>query len=134
MRHADMVEAYPGDLGDVDKDTLVACIGACYECAQACTACADACLAEDMVAELATCIRTDLDCVDVCLATGNTLSRRIGHDADVVRTLIEACAAVCKACAEECARHSEHHEHCRICAEACRCCEQACRNLLAGLG
>src|SRR5699024_4633278 len=64
-----MLETYPKDLGEVDKEKLAACIAACFECAQTCTACADACLAEDMVAELTSCIRTDLDCADICLAT-----------------------------------------------------------------
>src|SRR5690554_5492529 len=47
------------------------------ECAQACTACADACLSEDMVAELTKCIRTNLDCADLCETTG-IVSRHTG--------------------------------------------------------
>ena len=56
-----MIDTHPGDLSGVDREALVACIDACVECAQACTSCADACLGEDMVAELVTCIRLDLD-------------------------------------------------------------------------
>ena len=70
-----MLNAYPKDLGDVDRAKLTACIQACFECAQMCTACADACLSEDMVVEMTKCIRTDLDCADICAATGAVLSR-----------------------------------------------------------
>ena len=40
-----MLDAYPADLGGVDRARLAACIEACVDCAQACTACADACRA-----------------------------------------------------------------------------------------
>jgi len=97
---AQMLDTYPKDLGGVDREELRACIEACFECAQACTACADACLSEDMVAELTTCIRTDLDCADICDATGRVLSRHTGHDADLTRAVLEACAAACTACGD----------------------------------
>ncbi len=129
-----MLETYPKDLGGVDKEKLLACIEACFECAQVCTACADACLSEDMVAEITTCISTNLDCADVCAATGRVLSRHTGDNADLTRSVLEACAAACKACGDECAGHAEMHEHCRVCAEACRRCEQACRDLITNLG
>ncbi len=129
-----MLETYPKDLGGVDRQKLQECIEACYECAQACTACADACLSEDMVAELTKCIRSNLDCADVCDTTGRVLSRHTGYDANLTRAVLEACAAACKACGDECAGHAEMHEHCRICAESCRRCEQACRDLIASLG
>ena len=131
---AQMLETYPQDLGSIDREKLIACIEACLECAQACTACADACLAEDMVADLRTCIRTNLDCADVCEATGRVLSRHTGYDADLTRAVLEACAAACKACGDECGGHAEMHEHCRVCAESCRRCEQACRELISSLG
>jgi hypothetical protein len=130
---AQMLESYPKDLGGIDRRKLQECIDACVECAQACTACADACLSEDMVAELTTCIRTDLDCADVCEETGRVLSRHTGYDANLTRAVLEACATACKACGDECASHAGMHEHCRICAEACRRCESACRELLASL-
>ena len=134
MAHTQMLEAYPKDLGDIDKDKLAECIAACFECAQVCTACADACLSEDTVADLTKCIRTDLDCADTCLATGNALSRHTGYDANVTRALLEACATVCKACGDECEGHAGMHEHCRICAEVCRRCEKACNELVGSLG
>ena len=57
---SEMLATYPKDLGGIDTDKLAECIDACFTCAQACTACADACLSEEIVAELAKCIRTDL--------------------------------------------------------------------------
>lgn len=131
---ADMLNAYPADLGGIDREALAACIDACFACAQVCTACADACLSEDIVAELTKCIRTDLDCADLCETTGRVLSRHTGYDANLTRAVVQACAAACSACADECASHADMHDHCRICADACRQCEQACNQLLATLG
>jgi hypothetical protein len=130
---AQMLDAYPADLGQVDRQKLQECIDACFECTKACTACADACLSEEMVADLRRCIRTDLDCADVCETTGRVLSRHTGYDANLTRAVLEACAVACKACGDECASHADMHEHCRVCAEACRRCEAACRELLASL-
>ena len=134
MTHvSSMLETYPKDLAGVDREKLAACIAACFECAQVCTVCADACLAEDMVAELRTCIRTDLDCADICAATGAVLTRQTGANPTLLRSILEACQAACEVCAEECERHAEMHEHCRICAEACRRCALACADLLASM-
>lgn len=128
-----MLDSHPA-ASTVDRAKLTECIEACLGCAQACTACADACLAEDMVAELRTCIRTDLDCADLCATTARVLSRQTGFDAGPVRALLEACRTACRTCGDECAGHAEMHEHCRVCAEACRRCEQACADLLTALG
>jgi hypothetical protein len=117
-----------------DPSALEACIRACYACAQSCTACADACLGEAKVAELVRCIRLDLDCFDVCVSTGNVLSRQTEPDRDLVRAQLEACVAACRACGAECESHAEHHVHCRVCAEACRHCEEACRQVLQAFG
>jgi hypothetical protein len=130
---AKMLDSYPNQI-NLDRDLLAECIAACIECAQVCTACADACLAEEMVAELTKCIRTDLDCADVCETTGRVLSRHNGYDANLTRTVLQACAQACKSCGDECAQHAEMHEHCRVCAEACRRCEEACNRLLAAIG
>jgi hypothetical protein len=131
---AEMLRTYPADLGDVDRTALARCIDACFECAQACTACADACLSEEVVAELVKCVRTDLDCADICDTTGRVLSRHTGYDANLTRAILAACATACQTCGDECASHTRMHEHCRVCAEACRRCEQACRDLISALG
>ncbi|MFG3577712.1 four-helix bundle copper-binding protein [Micromonospora chersina] len=125
-----MLDTYPKSI-NLDRAKLAATIDALRSCAQACTACADACLSEDMVAELTKCIRTNLDCADVCDTTARVLSRHTGYDANVSRSLLEACATACKSCGDECAAHAGMHEHCRVCADSCRACEKACRDLLA---
>lgn len=129
-----MLAAYPKDLGDIDREKLATCVEECVDCAQACTACADACLSEDMVADLVKCIRTNLDCADICETTARMLSRHTGYDANMTRAVLQACAVACRACADECERHAGMHEHCRVCAEACRRCEAACNDLLGALG
>ena len=128
-----MLRTYPKSLGNVDERALARCIDACVECGQACTACADACLSEEMVAELTKCIRTNLDCADLCGVTARVLSRHTGYDANITRASVEACRSACKACADECESHADMHEHCRVCAESCRRCEQACEELLRSL-
>jgi hypothetical protein len=128
-----MLDAYPKDLGNVDRERLAGCIEACFECAQACTVCADACLGEEMVAELVTCIRTDLDCADLCTVTGAILSRQTGYNSNVTKAVLEACRVACNTCATDCESHADMHDHCRLCGEACRRCETACVELLASL-
>lgn len=129
-----MLATYPADLGRVDREKLAACIEACFSCAQACTACADACLSEEVVAELVKCVRTNLDCADVCDTTGRVLSRHTGYDANMTRTILESCVAACSACGDECDRHAGRHSHCRVCAAECRRCERVCRDLVGALG
>jgi hypothetical protein len=134
MSYADaMARAWPGKT-TIDRDALIACIDACNDCAQACTACADACLAEAEVQTLIRCIRLDLDCADICAATMRVLTRQTAFDATVARSLLQACAIVCKTCGDECEHHAAHGmEHCRICADACHRCEQACQRMLSAL-
>ena len=127
-----MLDTYPRDF-NLDAGILAATIDALSDCAQACTACADDCLSEEMVAELTKCIRTCLDCDDVCTATLRVVSRQTDYDANVTRSVLQACITVCKSCGDECERHAQMHEHCRVCAEACRRCEQACNDLLAAM-
>lgn len=129
-----MLDAYPKDLGDINRKKLTNCIAACFECAQTCTACADACLSEDNVAGMAKCIRTNLDCADICLTTGKVLSRHTGYDANITRAVLEACRTACKTCADECEQHSGKQCHCKFCAEQCRSCEKACDKLISSLG
>ena len=118
--------AKPGELGN-----LVACIEACFDCEQACTSCADACLYEESVAELRHCVRTNLDCADVCATLGRTLSRASRPDESLVRSLLQVCADACRVCRQECLRHASNHEHCDLCADCCATCERACRKLLS---
>lgn len=128
-----MLETYPQDLGKIDRQALSSCIEACDECAQACTACADACLSQQSVQELAKCIRNNLDCADICTTTSRVLSRHTGYDANLTRTVLEACATACKSCGDSCDHHGSRYEHCKVCAEVCRRCESACQQLLKSL-
>lgn len=131
MRASEMLQTHPQvETVAVDRQALIDCIEACYRCAQTCTACADACLGESMVEELVACIRLNLDCADVCAATGNLLSRQTSANWQLIQAQLRACATACQLCGAECERHADMHEHCRVCAEMCRQCEDACRRLL----
>ncbi|MDP9069184.1 MAG: four-helix bundle copper-binding protein [Actinomycetota bacterium] len=129
---ADMLQTRPWP-GHVDRDVLARCIDACYSCSRTCTSCADACLSEEMVAELRKCIRLNLDCADICDATGRVLTRQTEYDAPTSKTQLQACLEICRACAQECESHMDHHDHCRICAEECRRCAEACEALLSAM-
>lgn len=83
--------------------------------------------------QLTLCIRLNLDCADVCAATGSVATRRTGSNEEVIRLMLQACAAACRVCGEECERHAAHHEHCRVCAQSCRRCEQACQEALRSM-
>lgn len=130
---SEMLRTHPTGVGDTDEAILKNCILACLECLYSCTACADACLAEPSVADLRGCIRTNLDCADVCDATARVLSRHTGSEGDLVRRMLEACRDISRSCADECERHAETHLHCEVCALTCRRCETACKELLASL-
>ncbi len=127
-----MLDTHPWP-GHVDREVLARCIEECFSCSATCTSCADACLSEEMVAELRKCIRLNLDCADICDASGRVLTRQTEYDAPTTKAQLEACREACRTCAQECERHAEMHEHCRICAEACRRCEQACEELLSAM-
>jgi Domain of Unknown Function (DUF326) len=131
MTVQEMLRTHPS--APTDAETLARCIEECFACAQSCTACADACLGEPDVAELTRCIRLNLDCADVCEATGKILSRQTEAQTDLLIAIVQTCVEACRVCAEECERHAAHHEHCRVCAEACRRCEQACEAALGAL-
>ena len=133
MHARDMISTHPDVKGSI-SEALVRCIDECYACAQACTACADACLAEESVQQLKQCIHLNLDCADVCAATGALGSRRTGSNREVLRQMLEVCALACRVCGEECERHAGHHEHCRICAESCRRCQQSCEEAMRDVG
>ena len=129
-----MLDAYPREL-NVDRGLFVRCIEACYDCAVSCTQCADDCLGEESVQELTSCIRLNLDCADICAATGRVVSRQTAVDAKVTSAIVQACIAACRSCGDECELHAAHGmEHCRVCAEECRRCEQACQELLPAIG
>jgi hypothetical protein len=127
-----MLATYPASI-NLDRAALARTIDALIACEQACTACADACLSEPDPTVLAKCIRTNLDCADICSTTVRILSRHTGYDANLSRAQLQACLVACRSCGDECAAHAPALEHCRICADACRVAEQSCRDLLAAM-
>jgi hypothetical protein len=124
----DVLRAHPQQPSTMDR--IIATVEACRECALACSACADACLSEQHVAELRECIRLNLDCADVCTATGAVVLRLTRPHRTPMKALLLACIEICRTCGDMCAAHSTMHAHCKACAEACRHCEQACRAML----
>lgn len=132
MSYAQQMTQTNPSTGAIKAPSLANAIEACFACAQACTACADACLGEQGVAPLLRCVRLNLDCADLCTATGRILSRQFAADAAILREALQACEQACKHCGDECSHHAQHGmEHCRVCAEACRRCALACHDLLA---
>ncbi|MFN7132533.1 MAG: four-helix bundle copper-binding protein, partial [Myxococcales bacterium] len=126
MGHVDqMLQTHPSKAG-LDAKSLTACIQACFDCAQACISCADACLGEDNVQQLVRCIRLNLDCANLCDATGKILSRQTAWEPTIARAALQACITACRTCAEECEKHGQMMAHCKVCADACRACERAC--------
>jgi hypothetical protein len=124
----DMLETHPAQ-GHINAELLADCMKACFECVQACTICADACLSEDDVNSLTRCVRTNLNCADICDATGQVLGRPADVEWEVTYKQLQACMAACAVCAAECEHHL-HHEHCKVCARVCRQCEKACQAVL----
>jgi len=89
-------------------------------CALACESCASACLNEEDVKMMASCIRTDYDCADLCFQAARLLQR----NSDIALQYLLLCEEICRKCAAECGKHQ--HDHCQICAEACITCADAC--------
>ena len=98
MQIQPMISTHPDVRGSVN-DILVRAIEAAYGCAAVCRICADACLAEEMVKNLTQCIRLNLDCSDVCLATAGLAARRAGSNEASINRLLEICAEACADCA-----------------------------------
>ena len=130
---ARMMSANPSRAKHADHDFMAECVELCLACEQTCLICADACIGEKQPEMLRRCIRLNLDCADVCGATGRLLSRLAGADPSLLRAQLEVCLRACATCGAECQRHAEQHEHCRICAEVCRACEEHGRRLLSDL-
>ena len=77
------------------------------------------------------CVRTCLDCSDVCEAAYRVATRRTGQNVAVIRAMLSACIEACEVCEAECAQHD--NDHCRRCAQMCRECAADCRAAVASL-
>ena len=128
MRTQDILSTHPNPSDQLDQ--IVALVNSAFACEQCCTSCADACLGEDSDMDLTYCIRTNLDCADVCAVTGRAVSRMTEPNTQLLRAQLEACSVACDACADECEKHADMHDHCRVCMECCRECSKACQSLL----
>lgn len=111
--------------------SIGSCIDASYMCRETCATCADALLTSANAQELTRCIQLALDCAEICLATGDGLSKLAGLEPRLARVQILACAAACRACADMCEAHANDNDHCMTAAQACRACERACLQALA---
>ena len=123
-----MIALHPDVAGNVNTDLATAARHAML-CSLFCTACADACVAEDM--DMTECIRTCLDCADICAATARLATRRAGQNIEMLRAQVETCIRACELCATECAKHE--HAHCKLCATMCRECADDCRKALPSI-
>lgn len=122
-----MMAAHPDT--EAPNEALALAVRHAMFCAAICTSCADADSAEEM--DMRQCLRTCLDCADICAATARVAIRRTGSNATVTRAMLETCVTACETCAEECERHD--HDHCRRCAQMCRECARDCRAAIEGL-
>ena len=121
-----MIAAHPLAHGHVNEPMAEAAKHAMY-CAIIATACADACSGEEM--DMRQCIRTCLDCADVCTAMSRMAVRQTGEDNQALRAMFHTCIEICEICAAECAKYD--HDHCKRCAEMCRECADDCRRALS---
>ena len=99
-------------------------------CSLFCRSCADACVAEMAASQMdmSQCIRTCLDCADVCASTARLATRRTAQNIELLRAQLELCIKACETCASECEKHD--HDHCKLCATMCRECAEDCRKAL----
>lgn len=109
----------------MSHEKFAACIEACYRCAATCDHCATACLQEPDPKMLVDCVRSDLDCAEVCRIATAAMAR----GSDSVAQICRLCAELCDKCATECEKHK--HDHCKECAKACRDCAEECRKIAA---
>lgn len=124
--HPQVGADYNAALGRAVKTTLL--------CGAICNSCADACLAETTGAEpmdMSQCIRLNLDCADLCLATSRIATRRTGHDVSLIRTVLKACIEACQRCGAECGKHET--AHCQRCATMCNECVEDCLYALSAI-
>ncbi len=129
MTTLEMLSSAPQQL-TVDVALVAEAIDAASACAVVCSACAGACLSEPDAAQMAQCVRDDLDCADLCGVTARHLARLNASDRQLTLAVLAACIEACVQCAGSCAPHRDHHDHCRLCEQACNRCEAACQALL----
>lgn len=118
-----MIREHPQVSGETYNEALGKAVKHLLYCSAICNSCADACLAEDM--DMDQCVRTCLDCSDICAASARVATRRTGSNREVLVSQLLACIRACEVCLAECGKHD--HDHCRRCAQMCRECADDCR-------
>jgi len=101
------------------------CIDACLECSKVCDMCVAACLSEKDIDILRRCIRTTIDCAEICMAAARMMARDSENQAEMCLVSAE----ICKKCEQECRKHAGMLDHCAVCADACARCAEVCRAL-----
>ncbi len=127
-----MLQVHP-EIPSEPREQLAETLGCLTLCSQACLLCADACLAEKNPLVFGECIRTNLDCADICEITSAMLLRVGDHFTMTQRAQVHACMVACDLCAVQCAEHGAQHEHCCLCGEICQHCQEKCNFLLGAL-
>jgi hypothetical protein len=123
-----MISEHP-DVGTDYNPSLGEAVQKAVDCAAICNSCADACVAEQM--DMHQCVRTCIDCSDVCEVTARIAMRRTGVNRELIRAQLAVCVRACETCAEECEKHN--NAHCRRCAQMCRETAEAARIALEAL-
>jgi hypothetical protein len=111
----------------VHRDVPLECIEACTLCEFACLACAEACLGDIDLPRLKHCVRLNLDCAEVCLATRMLVSEALLAAPRLVLAQLMVCARLCASCEAECRRFGLPSDRFSACAHACAHCEELCR-------
>ena len=110
-----MLEAYPKHLGDLIKRSSPSASRRVSSVHRSVRPVRGRVFIEEMAADLVHCIRTDLDCADICATTGMVLSRHTGSDASVTEAF-DAWPRFLSRLRQRVVNHADMHEHCRICA------------------
>lgn len=109
------------------------CIAACGDCIEACEDSATESLHIHTGELVSATFLADLDCVDVCTATMNSLLRYDGYDRHVTLAITETCRVVVRSTARQ-LEHSDVLNAAAIRAShACRQVEDACARLAFAL-
>ncbi|WP_159498799.1 aldehyde dehydrogenase [Microbacterium sp. 18062] len=127
MTMSTMMGAMPESTMGMDMMSMQECVEACNAAATAATMCADA----DTGADMARCSSTCMNMADVATTMMRMMMRPMGHDAMVMKAMLEASVAMCQGCMDACAEHADMHECCRVCMMACENMMAACTSMMS---
>jgi hypothetical protein len=131
MQAMDMMKTMNGmDMSDMDMTMMQRCIEACSAAMQACTMCADQMAG---MADMGMCAGICMNTADMCDTMMRAMLRPMGMTNMLMRTMMQACMAMCEACMTECRSHAEMSETCRMCADACEACMKACHDMMESM-